>query len=1520
MTVAELLSALRSHGAQIGLQNGALRLKTGVELPPELRDALAAQRDALTALLRDAPATPARRPIPPTPPGAPLPLSFAQQRLWFLDQMQDAGPVYNEAAALHLEGALDVEALERALREVVRRHAVFRTTYEAVDGAPHQRIDPDATLVLRVQIVPPGALPRSLGEAMAEETARPFDLRRDLMLRATLFRAETAESVLVLTMHHIACDGWSSAVLVRELTALYDAFARGRPSPLPPLPIQYADFAAWQRDPARQPHRERDLAWWTQHLSGAPHAIPLPTDRPRPDRESFRGAQHDFTVDAATAAALRRLGQACGATPFTVLFTGFNLLLWRYSGQDDLVVGTPIANRDRQELEGLAGFFVNTLALRTVLSGDPSFHMLLARVRQATQAAFAHQSLPFEHVVEALAPRRSLGHAPLFQVMFSLRNTPQAPLHLSGLRVTPLALPCRTAKFDLLLFMSEQDGALTGSFEYNTDLFDAATIARMAGHLANLLAAAAARPDAPLSTLPMMAAAEREAALEAGRGTRTPYPREEGLAALWARQVQRTPDAPAVRAPDACLSYAGLDAMAHGVAARLLRQGARPGELIGIALGRSAALAGSILGVLMAGGAYVPLDPGYPRERLAFMLADAGIRRAVTDRAHAACLAGLPVTPLLLDEAEEPGPASPLPAPGGALDRAYVMYTSGSTGHPKGVAVPHRAVVRLVCGTDYVDFSAVRRMAHLSNTAFDAATFEIWGALLHGAELVVVPQDTLLAPDAFASALRREGIDTLFLTAALFHQVAAERPDAFGGVAQMLVGGEPVSPAAIRCVLRSAFPPGRIGNGYGPTEAATFAVSGPFALPMHVSGTMPVGYPIANTDAHVLDPAGQLLPPGIWGELWIGGDALASGYIHQPELTAERFVATPYGRLYRTGDRARRRVDGQVELSGRLDRQVKLRGFRIEPGEVEAALMRHASVRDALVAVHGANGDDARLVAYVLPEVADDVADAEHLAQWEGLFDVTYRGDTSTRAAPLEAGDPARNFRGWDSSYTGAPIPAEEMTEWLDHTVAEIKMLAPARVLEIGCGTGLLLARLAPGCETYVGTDFSEAALESVTALRQARPELAHVRLARRTADDVAGLPEGGFDLVVINSVAQYFPAVEYLLRVLRAASAALRSGGQIYLGDLRSADLGLAFHLSVQAARAEPGATVAELGRRARNALADEEELLVAPALLHDIGRYVPGLRCERVGLKRGRFHNELTRFRYGAVLRWDAPLPAPATAESLDWSRDRPGLPAVEAMLAASPAALVLRNVANARLDREAALLAALDDPAEMLPLPAARRGLDPEALHVLGEALGYDAVTSWSGAGSDGAFDAAFHRTGSAAPLLARPAPTRPTVEAMGNDPLLGKLGRRLGGALRDHLRATLPEHMVPSAIVFLARWPLTPNGKVDRAALPDPALARRPTASLAAPAGETQRRVAAVWQAVLGLDGVGTEENFFEIGGHSLLATQIVSRLRQSFGVALGLREFFATPTVAALAERLDNLAAPHDVVAQEEFLL
>jgi hypothetical protein len=727
IAIEDFLAELKSHGVQFRLEGEALRFKGPQDLPDAVRAEMSVRKDEIRAVLIAATRRhPSQEPIRPMPREGALPLSFAQQRLWFLDQWQPGNPIYNEPAALRIEGELDRAALERSLQAIVRRHEVFRTTYEAVGGEPRQIVHDEAVLAL-AHVDLRGAGETALRAAVDEAVNRPFDLSCDLMLRAILLRSGEREHVLILVMHHIACDGWSAGVLVREFVALYTAFQKGEPSPLEPLPIQYADFALWQRGKEQADRLARDLAWWRGHLAGAPTKIDLPTDLPRPAEETFNGDRHDFRIPANLANAMRQIAQGQGATLFMSLFAAFNVLLRRCSGQDDLVVGSAIANRDRRELEPLVGFFVNTLALRSDLSGDPSFVDLVARTRSAAEDAFAHQALPFERLVEALSPNRNLSHAPLFQVMFSLQNMPSSTIELPDLRIAPIDITRNKAKFDLILFMREQGDELVGTFEYNTDLFLPGTIARMGRHFTTLLESIAAAPDSPISCLSMLPEDERRTMLDTWNETSVDFPRDSCIQDLFEQQVNRTRDAPAISGPEGAMSYRALDRAANRVAHRLLRVGVGPGEPVGVALERSNAFVVSVLAILKAGGAYLPLDPGYPPERLAFMLEDSGARFVITRPAHAEALADMAVTLVDVDEAQSAGDESSPGIEAEPLRPAYIVYTSGSTGTPKGVVVPHRAVLRLVCNTDFVDMPNLRRVAHVSNVSFDAATFEIWG-------------------------------------------------------------------------------------------------------------------------------------------------------------------------------------------------------------------------------------------------------------------------------------------------------------------------------------------------------------------------------------------------------------------------------------------------------------------------------------------------------------------------------------------------------------------------------------------------------------------------------------------------------------------------------------------------------------------------------------------------------------------------------------------------------------------------
>jgi amino acid adenylation domain-containing protein len=916
-------------------------------------------------------------PIEPAPRDRRLPLSFAQQRLWFLDQLVPGHAFYNLPAAVRLRGALSVDALRSTFQEIVRRHESLRTTFAVFDGVGYQTIAPAPRVKVPLADLADLDAIRRESELMrlsAAEAARPFDLSTGPLLRLTLLRLSREEHAVLLTMHHIVADGWSMGVLVRELTALYASFSRGAPSPLEELPIQYADFAHWQREWLKGERMDRELGYWTNQLAGLP-TLQMPTDRPRPPVPSFRGNRTTFRWSQELTRSLRALSRRESCTLFMALMAGFQSVLRTYSRQDDIVVGTDAANRNRKETEGLIGFFVNELVIRTDLGGNPAFRQLLRRVRETTLAAFAHQDMPFEKLVEALNPRRDRSRMPLFQVKLVLQNVPLPTIQVpGGFTLEPLPMEVPIAKYDLAVSIIEDPGGMRGSAEYNTDLFEPPSIARLLVHLERLLASAAADPDRRLDELSLLSDSERRQILAEWNATEAEYPADESLSSLIERQAGRTPDAIAVDFEAGQVSYGELNARANRLAHHLRALGVQPEARVGICMERSPDLIVGLLAVLKSDGVYVPLDPSLPAERMALLIDDAQVPLLLT---HETLLDRVPgaygLLPVCLDRdrtAIASHPASNPPSEATADNLAYVIYTSGSTGRAKGVSISHRAVCRLLFRTNYIVISEDDRLAQASTAAFDAATFEVWGALTHGARLVGVLEPVLLSPQSMSAWLGREAISVLFVTTALFNQLERHAPSLFRSVRCVLFGGEAVQPQWVRQVLRSGAPL-RLLHVYGPTETTTFATWFPVEQVGDDAISIPIGRPISNTRVYLLDGDMQLVPPGIPGELCIGGPGLARSYLDRPEATAEAFIPHfpghyPGERLYRTGDLCRWREDGAIDFLGRLDHQVKLRGFRIELGEVEAALREHPLVRDVAALLRADRAGESRLVAYVV--------------------------------------------------------------------------------------------------------------------------------------------------------------------------------------------------------------------------------------------------------------------------------------------------------------------------------------------------------------------------------------------------------------------------------------------------------------------------------------------------------------------------------------------------------------------------
>ncbi|HEU0054786.1 MAG TPA: condensation domain-containing protein, partial [Longimicrobium sp.] len=794
--------------------------------------------------------------LPPVVPveraGAP-PLSFAQERLWFIDRLDPGSATYNIPVGWRLGGALDEPALERALGEIVRRHEALRTTFAEVDGSPVQLVAPFAGFVLPVEEL--SELDEADREAAVrrragEEARRAFDLSAGPLFRAALLRLGEEDRVLLLTMHHIVSDGWSMGVLFRELTALYQAYREGRESPLPDLAVQYADYAVWQRERLEGAVLDRQLSYWRERLAGAPELLELPTDHPRPPVQTFRGAMVPFELSIELLERLRALAQGEGATLYMTLLSAFQVLLSKYGGSDDIVVGSPIAGRTRKEVEELIGFFVNTLVLRTDLAGDPSFREVLRRAREATLGAYEHQEVPFERLVAEVRPERSLSHSPLFQVMFTLQEAEAGGGGgaLPGLEVGGVGGAMEIAKFDLSLTVGVGAHGLHGALNYNTDLFERGTVERMLGHLARVLEQAAADAGVPLSRLDLLGDAERALVLEAWNRTERPYPRGVCVHELFAAQARERPEAVALVWGGESLGYAELDARANRLAHHLVGLGVGPETRVGVMLERGVELIVSLLAVLKAGGCYVPLDPGYPAERLRLMLDDSGVHVLLSrgDLAGVVETGGPRV--VHLDRAADAIASEPTDPPGGAVtaeNLAYIVYTSGSTGKPKGVMVGHRQVVQLVRETDYVRLCPGDRVAQASNAGFDALTFEVWGAFLNGATLVGIPQDVLLSPPALRETLREERITTVFLTTALVNQLSHEEPEIFAPVREVLFGGQAVDADSVRRLLKAGRP-GRLLHMYGPTETTTFCLYEEVEHVAEEALTVPLGHATGN--------------------------------------------------------------------------------------------------------------------------------------------------------------------------------------------------------------------------------------------------------------------------------------------------------------------------------------------------------------------------------------------------------------------------------------------------------------------------------------------------------------------------------------------------------------------------------------------------------------------------------------------------------------------------------------------------
>jgi amino acid adenylation domain-containing protein len=1792
-----------------------------------------------------------REGIPRRGTGAPASLSFAQQRLWFLDRLVPGSPFYNVPAAIRVRTPLDDELVRRALDAIVHRHEVLRTRIAEHGATPVQVVEPPCAVPFELRDLrglPPAEREAEALRLATEDAVRPFDLGRAPLLRAGMLRLGEHDRVFLLNVHHIVSDGWSTGVLIEEFRRLYEAFAQCRPSPLPELPIQYADFAVWQRARLQSGELDGQLAYWTRQLAALP-TLELPTDFPRREVQGFAGETQYIPFPADLVESLRAFSRAQGTTVFVTLLAGFNALLHRYTGQDEIVVGEPVANRNRVELEGLIGFFVNSLVLRTDVAGDPTFLELLRRSRAVVLDADAHQDVPFEVLVERLGPERSLGRNPLFQVSLQYFSGAEP-----GARRPPtdglIHVEKGTASLDLALDLADSADGIDARVEYSTELFRGATVRRLIGHYHTLLRELLANPERRVSRAAMLGTDETKRVLALNAAT--PAPRFVPVRELVEVQAVRSAERVAFDDGERRVTYGELNRRANRLAHRLIEAGARPDTIVAIGLDRSIDAAVCALAAWKAGAAYLPLDPTLPDERIGVMLADARPGALLTDSRRAARFQALGAPLLLTDLEASGGDDHDPPAAGGPDDLAYVIYTSGSTGAPHGVMITHGAIGRhLDWMQRELPLEPDDRTLFKYSFGFDVSVLEIFQPLVTGARVHVVSGDGPVDLARLARLVHDRAITVIDLVPSMLAMLL-DHPlfAATASLRRVVCGGEAMRPELLARLL--AMLDVEFVNMYGPTEAT---ISATYWRTREPADPVPIGRAVGGTSARVLDPAMNPLPAGVPGELYLGGHCLARGYLNRPELTARRFPHDPFShntgaRLFRTGDRCVLRDDGVLEFLGRVDEMVKVRGHRIELGEVEAALASSPLVRVCAAAVVGAPGAE-QLAAYVVPNrgpaelwpsvgeyfvydellyqlmtrdgvrmrayraaigravrgrvvadlgtgadlalarlcleagahrvhaiemldsayaravrrareldagdrlvlhhgdartvalpepvdvcvseligtigssegvipilndarrllrpggemipvrcvtriaavtlptalaaapmmgeaarhytervfeslgrrfdlrvcvknlsasaLASDTAVFEDLefhapvepeastrfrltlardgrvdgfllwvqlhvgpgeiidvlgseCSWLPVFlpalppatelragdvieavasrvsvagepmpDYVIRGDVlrggrrlhgfawesartgrgaggcgfyaalhtglAATATAVDGGAPRERERvtqwaqtydelyangdaprdaefdivGWNSSYTGRPLDATEMLAQVEDAADRVRELGGRRLLEIGCGTGLLLLRLAGGVERYLGTDFSGPVLRTLQRTVDDRG-WNHVELRHQEADDLDGIEPGAFDVVVLNSVIQYFPSVDYLLRVLKGAARAVGPGGAIFVGDVRNLRTARLLHAGIELARAAPETTVGELRERIDRRAAAEVELLLDPSFFRALPGRFAGVAAASLQVKRSPHRNELTRFRYDAVLQVGGSVHLPEAVVEVRWPELKELDALRNAVADAGGAAVRVRGVPSARLEGERLRLrrlerAAADEPVGALTgAPPEADGLAPDALWRLGRELNRRVQVGWADDGEPAAYEALFEPP---VPLrMAEPPTAAAPWSVYTNEPLGATTQQQLVQALRDELGRRLPAYLVPSGIVCLDALPLTASGKLDRRALPAPGETLRAEPVFAAPTTELEQRVASVWREVLGADRVGIDANFFNVGGHSLIATQVVSRLSAELGVEVPLRLVFEQPTIRGFAGALETLLA------------
>ena len=1457
-----------------------------------------------------------------------IPLSFSQERLWFIDKLEGSTH-YHMPAVLRLKGKLDKEALIFSLKQIVDRHEVLKTIFIEENGEVYQKIKEQGEWHLSFV---DGSAYKENGEGLKQFIQplinNPFDLSKDYMLRAHLITVDADDNILVVTMHHIASDGWSRSVLVKEVMELYRSSSEKTLPRLQPLPVQYADYASWQKKYLSGEVLENKLHYWKTKL-GEVAPLQLPTDYPRPLIQSTKGASAFCSIDKLLTEQLQEFSLKQGATMFMTLLTAFKVLLYRYSGQSDICVGSPIAGRQQQELEGLIGFFANTLALRTEVNDDTTFTELLQQVRRTTIEAQEHQEVPFERVVDAVVKERSLSRTPLTQVMFALQNTPEVPaLKLGEIQFSREPYAHTTAMFDISFFVNETASGLGVIVEYSTELFKQETIGRMMIHFRELLSSIIKTPQQKIGNLPMLTSEEETSLLQKFHDNKVDYPMGKTIVDLFEEAAAKNADSIALIFDDKKISYKKLNESANRLAHYLKAAGIKKEMIVAVCIGRGIDMVVAILAILKAGGAYVPVDPEYPSDRIGYMLEDS---KAVMVLCSKASRVKIPAADgIEIIELNDNDEVTSGQSPDNLLmdlqpqQLAYVIYTSGSTGKPKGVMIQHNNVYAFICWCRQEFASSVFEIVYATTSiCFDLSVYELFYPLSIGKPIRIIENGLHMG-----KWLKGDSYVLTNSVPVVIENLIKEGRD-LSNISVINMAGEPV-PLQVQQSLDTDRI--EVRNLYGPTEDTTYSTVYRLRKDMPIL----IGKPVSNSGVYIINRKGMLAPVGVAGEICIGGAGVARGYLNQPELTAEKFVPDhfskePGAKLYHTGDLGRWLADGNIEYMGRIDDQVKIRGFRIELGEVETALNDLTEISSSCVVVKKHANSSNTLVSYFVPDkqVVKEKERQLYQAQvlsWKEVYEIEYE-----QTEGKDSVDEEFNIIGWNDSFTGGAIPAQQMAEWVHEIVDRILYSNPQNILEIGCGTGLLYYQLAGKINKYIGTDFSRSSINQINQrISKGLRNYGSTQLYVSAAHEIKVNNDEDVDTVILNSVVQYFPGEEYMDDVIRNSIGILNGKGRIIIGDVRDNRLLGLFKGRLQLNKMQQSVNVKEFNWAVDLNILKEEELCLSPEYFYRLQSVYPQVTHVDIQWKKASYINELSLYRYTVVIYvgMEDTVMKPAW-QSLSGQTEKE---IVTTQIQNGVSTIALKDVINPRLWKERQLAKAMKDKMqhtvsdllsavekedkeniatrELLEL-AVEKGYqyrffvdqDPFKINIL---LELEPIKNF-------VEQLYIDKTGNG-------------VGTLTNIPLFTDISMLLQKDIRVFLKQRLPEYMVPSEMIALAKLPLNSNGKIDRKFLSqreDIAVINK--LNYQPPGTDLEAKLAIIWQDLLRIERVGILDNFFELGGHSLLVMRLISAVRKELGIELAIKDLFTYSSISKLAQYLESFQStalmlpPVEAIKRPEYI-